>query len=327
MHDHSKRFYNFKENGFAGPVPILTHSEAQAALDQVTSHDLEGNQRFKVHLFLSKINRIVHHPKLLEAVRKALNTPHVALWSSDINIKQPNSNEYYSAHQDATYTGLQPAEHCLTVWIALSDPVGIHEGCMSFVRRSHKLGQLPHKEAASATTAAQDGNLLSRGQQVCFPATNHAQPTQDDWVYIPLRAGEATLHHFYTVHQSGNNHHPTQPRVGLALRYMDAELVRQTGRVRECITWIDSSSNNTSNCDDAVKAENQKVRAKVAKYFDLDPILPENPTDQDIRKGKEAHRESMAREASNYFDDSNSVKGYDESKKNKLMCIGQQNQT
>ena len=328
MDDTNNGVANFETNGFAGPIPVLSANEAHAALAQaMEEQELHGNDRFKMHLFLSEINRIVHNPALVQAVRQALKTHHIALWSSDINIKQPHSQQYFSAHQDATYTGLNPANQCLTAWIALSDPVGMEEGCMSFVRGSHKAGQLPHVEEIDArgdnsAKNANEGNqrqsqttrgrqnMLSRGQRVQFHATNI-----DDWVAIPLRAGEATLHHFHTIHKSGFNLHPTQPRVGLALRYM-AACVRQTGPVRECITWIE-----IGDADDETTGSNEKARREMERYFDLEPVLPVDPSADDIEAGRRAHSGAMCREASNYFYNSTAVKAYDEARSDR-GCVG-----
>lgn len=296
----------FDRNGFAF-CPIISQSEARKILEQMQkeySHSgclrVQGNDRFKIHLFLSEVNRIVHHPTLLEAVRECLKTPYIALWSSDLNIKQPNSREYFSAHQDSTYTGLQPADQCLTVWLALSDPVGLQEGCLSFLKGSHKRGQLPHVEEFNANTCSNGTNLLSRGQRVVYGSNENHE--RDDWVEIPLRAGQATLHHFHTIHQSGHNQNPTQPRIGLALRYMSLS-VRQTGPVRECITWIDNTNIDPE--------ENEQKRQELERFFDLEPQLPANPREEDLARGRQAHEEAMHREASNYFQDSTNVKAYD----------------
>lgn len=298
---------NFDENGFAF-CPDIARTEARKALEQIQYYwqspsgllQVEGNDRFKTHLFLSEINRIVHRPTLLKAVRQAPNTEYVALWSSDLNIKQPNSRQYFSAHQDATYTGLQPADKCVTVWVALSDPVGLREGCLSFLKGSHKNGQLAHVEELQTTKintgAQQDTNLLSRGQRVLHERIEE----KDDWVTIPLRAGDATLHSFYTIHQSGHNQHPTQPRVGLALRFI-SYFARQMGPARELITWIDND------CHDPV--ENKRKRQEMEKYFDLEPQLSLTPTEEEMAAGRRAHEEAMRRENSNYFLET-SVKGY-----------------
>jgi non-heme Fe2+,alpha-ketoglutarate-dependent halogenase len=326
---------DFDKNGFAGPILVLSAKEAQKARNEVVAefglrgeHQnnnfesssgnhkklAQGNHRFKVHLFLPEMNRIVHNPTLLDAVRKALGTPHVALWSSDLCIKLPQTKNYFSSHQDATYTGLEPAHKCLTAWVALSDPVGIQEGCLSFHQGSHKDGQLPHEEFLEEKKDV--NNMLSRGQRVITSSKNQTsdatdlQQSSNSWVKIPLRWGEATLHHFHTIHSSGPNQHPTQSRIGLALRYL-ALGVQQTGPIREFVTWIRPP-------DDAVdsKDEAEKKRLELEQSFDLEPQLPlDNPNSADIEAGRRAHEEAMRREAGNYFHDSTNVTGYDEIQK------------
>ena len=97
----------------------------------------------------------------------------------------------------------------MTVWLALSDPVDAAHGCMQFRRCSHSRGQLPHVDDASDTS-----NMLSRGQRV------EAEEEEGDAVMVmaELRGGQASLHHFHLVHESGSNN-GTSTRVGLAMRY------------------------------------------------------------------------------------------------------------
>ena len=133
----------FKKNGFCGPLDILTREEAEEALTEVMSElypepsskeaDVSGSvatpNRFKLHLVLPTLARIAHHPRLVQLVKDALGSKEILLWSSDINIKHPNSPGLFLAHQDSTYAGLEPANKALTAWIALSDPVGV--ACLS----------------------------------------------------------------------------------------------------------------------------------------------------------------------------------------------------
>ena len=142
--------------------------------------------------------------------------------------------------------------------------------------------------------------MLSRGQRVVFPLvpvgvkeeeSSHDKVVDNEptIVAVPLRGGQATIHNFLTIHESGPNQSTTKPRIGLALRYM-AATVRQTGRVRESVTLISGHPQHDG--------------------FDLEPILPPNPTPNDIRRGKQVHDEAMRREAENYFQGTNQ-KEYD----------------
>jgi len=266
----------FQRDGFFGPLNIVSKGEAEEALTQVLE-ELDSKQsatRFELHLILPAISKIAHHPCLVKAVQHALNSEDIWLWSSDINIKQPNSSGYYAPHQDATYAGLVPSNQCLTAWVALSNPVGETEGCLSFYAQSHKCNQLPHH-----TTKGCSDNLLTMGQYISKTDIERILPDQNT-ISIPLHAGQATLHSFDCVHASGPNK-SNQARVGLALRYMTAEVV-QSKSIKEMATWISGNYQNDN--------------------FDLEPNLPsQNLTLQDVEKGRLAQKESLSRWEANYF--------------------------
>jgi len=259
----------FENNGFLGPLDILTQEQANEALIEVQNElSTVNSSRFKTHLILPSILRIAHDPKLISAVRAALNCNDIMLWSSDINIKQPNSRGFYAPHQDCTYAGLSPSSSVLTAWIALSNPVGREEGCLQFYPASHKLKQLSHLNAKN------EDNLLVMGQYI----DENVIATLNESKYIELTAGQATLHSFDCVHASSPNQ-SEKPRVGLALRYMTAS-VQQTKPVREMATWI---------C------------GEMSDHFDLEPRLPDHPTMRDIQRGRVAQKDGLARENRNYF--------------------------
>ena len=280
----------YERDGFVGPIHVLTRDEAQQAWhayqawvsttfpDGNDKGKVVGNARFKPHLYLPFCRDLAHHPTIVRTVQQLLQTEHVLLWSSDFNVKLPNTAGYFAPHQDSTYAGLEPPAQVLTVWLALSETVTENEGCLSFWPGSHKLGQLPHDE--ESRSGAGGNNMLSRGQRLAESAQQQLLDTKP--VSIALRGGQATVHNFYTVHASGPNRSLTTPRVGLALRYM-AATVRQTGAVRESVTLV-------SGC----------VPHDVG--FDLEPILPSpHPTTSDIARGLRAHAQAMQREAQNYF--------------------------
>ena len=149
---------------------------------------------------------------------------------------------------------------------------------MKFFKSSHEGGQVPHVEETSTTD-----NLLSRGQFIENPP--HEKPLP-----IQLRGGQATLHHFHMIHQSGHNLSDSN-RIGLAVRYMAAS-VKQTGKIRESVTLISGQHEHDG--------------------FDLEPILPSFPSKEDVRRGKEAHADAMRREAANYFEGTSTASAYDE---------------
>ena len=289
----------FQENGYIASIDVLSPAEAsdlQASYDQwaaaLKTTRPVGDERFKPHLFLPFINDMARNDVIVAAVQAVLGTENILLWSSDFNVKAPRSGGYYSIHQDSTYTGLEPANLGVTVWLAMSNATE-ENGCMTFIENSHKFGQLPHlegvtNECCGAAGEDTDNNMLSRNQYVDVDKYDAGKGRR---IIVGLRAGQASLHHFHLLHQSGPNN-SSQARVGLALRYIAAS-VKQTGRVREAVTLISGQTEHDE--------------------FDLEPSLPigRRASDLEITRGKAAHRSSMAREKGNYFD-SSSVKEYDE---------------
>ena len=263
----------FIRDGFVGPLDILTTYEAQEALiDVQTELSNDSASRFKLHLILPSVSKIAHHPKLIEVVRAALNSNNIMLWSSDVNIKDPGSSGFYAPHQDCTYAGLCPSSSVLTAWIALSDPVGMTEGCLRFYPESQELKQLPHMNEQNID------NMLVMGQYI----DTNVISTLKEPICIELSGGQATLHSFNCVHASSPNQ-SDRSRIGLALRYMTSD-VRQTKAVRETATWICGKKSN---------------------HFDIEPRLPDSPSTEDLDIGRNAQKDGLRREDSNYFANQN----------------------
>ena len=277
---------NFNSYGFVGPIDFISNEEASYALEEVQHYlKAENSSRFKLHLVLPTINKIAHHPILIGTVQQALQSENLLLWSSDVNIKDASSPHYFCPHQDNAYAGLSPTSKCLTAWIALSHPVGIEEGCLLFYPKSHMMGKIHHSTEKGEETK---DNLLSLGQFIHKDIVNSLQ----DPTSILLQGGQATLHSFDTVHSSGPNL-SNKPRVGLALRYITYDVI-QTKPNREMATWISgyypaTTDDNTFN-------------------FDIEPTLPNNPTEDDVERGRIAQREALRREESNYFSGSTTDK-------------------
>jgi hypothetical protein len=68
---------------------ILSPAEAAAAYDSFQRYEkthcggrVAGDARFKAHLMLPWLWRLVHHPRLVALVAVALGTHHVACWST-----------------------------------------------------------------------------------------------------------------------------------------------------------------------------------------------------------------------------------------------------
>ena len=138
-----------------------------------------------------------------------------------MNFKGPHSEAFFSPHQDSTYAGLAPADHCCTIWVALT-AADEASGALAFAPASHLQGQRPHVE-----NPADPHNALSKGQRC---------EARGPWTHARLLPGDMSVHHFHCVHASGANRSPN-PRVGLALRFARLD-VRQTGAARESVTVL-----------------------------------------------------------------------------------------
>lgn len=148
---------------------------------------------------------------MLDVVEDLLG-PDIALWASVLFIKEPQSSQFVTWHQDATYMGMASNDF-VTPWIALS-PSNVDTGCMAMIPGSHLQNIKPHDD-----TYGED-NILTRGQVV-------RDVDESSAVDLILKPGQMSLHHAQTVHGSKPNT-SQQRRVGFALQSFMPSNVRQT---------------------------------------------------------------------------------------------------
>jgi non-haem Fe2+, alpha-ketoglutarate-dependent halogenase len=212
----------YHNDGFVYPIDAFGADEARryrrAMEDFEAAHrtELTKGHNFKPHLLFTWVDRIVHHPAILDAVEDVIG-PDIRLFHLSVWPKNADDPAYVSWHQDATYFGLEPALQ-VTAWVALTE-ASIEAGCMEVVPGSHKLGQLHHAEQNDATH-----NLLSRGQTVT------AEFDRERTAFMPVAAGQFSLHHTHLVHNSRPNL-STDRRIGLGISYIPTK-VRCTSTTR-----------------------------------------------------------------------------------------------
>jgi len=102
-------------------------------------------------------------------------------------IKPPFNLRETAWHQDFAYNNRFSFSSRLHWWLPLHD-VTIDQGCMNFVRGSHRIGRLPHVRVG-ATSDALKTKL----------------PDNADVVSCPLKVGSATVHTQATLHCTGPN--------------------------------------------------------------------------------------------------------------------------
>ena len=146
-----------------------------------------------------------HRPKTIELIEACLGDTAEPL-TSEVFYKPARVGGPAAPHQDNAYFNFLPP-YGLVVWIAL-DEVTLANGAIHFVQGSHQLGNLPHEHT---------GDPL-------FGRAIAALPDSTQYPEIPalLKPGDASLHHFLTVHLSGPNRTDNNRR-GFVLDYKAGE--------------------------------------------------------------------------------------------------------
>ena len=217
----------YREQGFLSPVNALSADEARAAHAQVEAIEAKHGgtwpraQSLKSHLIYPFLDRIVHHPKILDVVEDLLG-PDILCWSSRWFIKDKNDGGFVSWHQDVPYWGLDVGENILTAWVAIS-PATRDNGCMKVIPGSHR-SLAPHKEGVS-------NNLLLRGQEVAVKVD------ETQAVYMALEAGQMSLHHGLMFHGSEENH-VDERRIGFAIRYIPTRVKPVDGLPKDSVQLV-----------------------------------------------------------------------------------------
>lgn len=207
------------EDGFLFPLRVL--DEDQAAVQRHALERLEQdkhlhpstrpfNDYLRVHsdCVIPFATKLAMEPRVLDVVQSIIG-PNIMIWGAEFFIKEANSPQLVSMHQDLTYWGFGETSNQVTAWIALSAST-VESGCMDLVRGSHMSPILPHTD-----THAKD-NMLSRGQEVAVDVK------EEDRTHIVLQPGEMSLHHGQAIHGS----HPNQSsdrRIGFAIRYISPD--------------------------------------------------------------------------------------------------------
>jgi len=190
---------------------------------------IRGNKIFRVHLLAPWAANLVKHPKLLSVVSSLLDSKNLLIWSSDLAVKSPGGSECYGWHQDEAYADLGPHNKLVTAWVSLGE-TNQENGCVRYLRGSHHLGTLPHVSGVRS----EDRNLVL-GQVVadhCLPST-----LQHDETFVCLQAGQVSFHAWRTIHSSAPNT-STSDRVGLAIRYMSADVRQSRPVVRDRVSVV-----------------------------------------------------------------------------------------
>jgi hypothetical protein len=200
----------FEEDGYFSPLRLFDKSTAlsyREILETVEQKTGSLNYRYKLHTVVEMAYKLASNKELLDSV-EALLGPNILLYNTSFVIKEPHSKAHISWHQDLTYWGFNDDKQ-VAAWIALSDATE-ENGCMHMIPGSHKGGQLPHR------TTKDSNNLLHHGQTIEGVSEEQSR-------CIPLNAGEASLHHGWTMHTSYPNKSDDR-RIGLTINYISTDM-------------------------------------------------------------------------------------------------------
>lgn len=212
-HDITQIISDYETQGYVGPVPLLSASEAADHRGQLEAAEAafgEMHYRTKAHTILTSAFQLATRDSVLDIVEGMIG-PNILLYNTTYIIKEAQTPSFVSWHQDLTYWGLS-CDDQVTMWLALS-PASLESGCMRFIPGSHKHGMAHHQQTTD------DDNVLLLGQTVSHVDEDKAKA-------CPLAAGEASFHHGWTLHASMANQSPDR-RIGLNIQYL-ATHVRQT---------------------------------------------------------------------------------------------------
>jgi hypothetical protein len=264
----------YGRDGYICPVDAFSAERARAWSDQLEAFERSQGQKmtrghnFKPHLLFPWVDEIVHAPEVLDAVEDLIG-PDIRLFHLSVWPKDPGSGAYVSWHQDATYFALEPACQ-VTAWVALTD-APVEAGCMEVVPGSHRLGQLPHAELQNPE------NLLSRGQTLAVDVERGGRR------FMPVKAGQFSLHHTHLVHNSRPNRSPRR-RVGLGISYIPTSArCRSANRVTAMLVRGEDKYGNFDDerrpVDEAGPAERAFHAQAVARFRSMNAMeSATNPT-------------------------------------------------
>lgn len=117
--------------------------------------------------------------------------------------KPPGTQHVTPSHQDNYYFCLRPP-HVVTLWMAL-DPVDEENGCLRYVRGSHRDGIRPHGRS----------QVLGFSQGLL----DYQERDREREVAVHLEPGDVVAHHGNTIHRAEANRSLTRNRRAFALVY------------------------------------------------------------------------------------------------------------
>jgi hypothetical protein len=199
----------YRRDGYVCPVPVMSAAEAAELRKRLETFEatqggkLKAGQRSRAFLLFKWLGDLIRDPRVLDPVEQLIG-PDILCWSTIFWIKDAGSKSFVSWHQDNTYWGLS-SRNIVTAWFAIS-PASLEAGCMKVMPGTHLGDALAHEDTYD------ENNMLTRGQSI--RGLDEARA-----VYMPLGAGEMSLHNYCAAHGSGPNLSPDR-RIGVSMHFM-----------------------------------------------------------------------------------------------------------
>jgi len=219
-YEQSKKDYD--ENGFIRVRSLLNKGEMQTVYSALEHYEQEIVPTLEPKEYVMEqdgqsVRNLWHmdrydpffkslseKPEVLALVSKLVNGQPILKAVETFN-KPAKTGSGVPPHQDNAYFCSKPAD-VLTVWIAI-DPVTKANGPVTYMKGSHKLGNLEHKPSGVA------GNSMGL-------ATLPDKKDYPEWEGI-LEPGDALIHHCEAIHYSSPNT-TDFPRRGLLMVFRGA---------------------------------------------------------------------------------------------------------
>lgn len=214
---------HFWDRGYVSRIPILSPDEAATQFAELERREAAAVEagggtweprdyrpwEHDEHPLWDWADALVRHPVLLDAVESILG-PDILVRNADVFVKNAKVRRGIGWHTDTAEKGAD-ADRMLTVWLGLT-PSTVKNGCLRFSAGTHRI-DIPHGPT--------DKHHLTLNKQ----AVAHLDP--EATVHNVMMPGEASFHHFRTVHGSGPNR-TRERRVGFVVRYMSPEITPET---------------------------------------------------------------------------------------------------
>ena len=216
----------YQRDGYVCPVPVMPAAEAAGlrrrleAFEATQGGKLEASQRSRAYLLFKWLDDLIRDPRVLDPIEQLIG-PDILCWSTIFWIKDAGSKSFVSWHQDNTYWGLS-SRSVVTAWFAIS-AASLEAGCMKVMPGTHAGSALAHEDTYDAD------NMLTRGQSI--RGLDEARA-----VYMPLQAGEMSLHNYCLAHGSGPNL-STDRRIGVSMHFMPPQ-TRQVVGAWDCAALV-----------------------------------------------------------------------------------------